>query len=76
MTKQKQPHPNELSHDFSEEYKQLTTLIASILHENEPNNVKIQIIKEEIEAGRYQINNQHIANKLMEYVPVVEEEMA
>ncbi len=39
--------------------------------------MKIQMIKEELSTGRYQINSHHIADKLLEFAPVLEEmEMA
>lgn len=66
---------NQENLEFTEQAKQIATLMASILHEAEPNNVKIQIIKEELNAGRYQINNQQIVKKLLEYAPVHEENL-
>ena len=39
----------------------------------EAEHVKIQMIKEEISTGRYQINSHHIADKLMEFIPINEE---
>ncbi|MDP3705888.1 MAG: flagellar biosynthesis anti-sigma factor FlgM [Legionellaceae bacterium] len=77
MTKQNINPSDSIEHvDFTDRSKQMATLMASILHESEPNHVKIQIIQEEIESGRYQINAQHIASKLLEFAPIQEEVMA
>lgn len=74
MNKQNMNQSELIDHlDFTDASKQIATLMASILHESVPNHVKIQIIKEEIKAGRYQINTNHIANKLLEFAPVCEE---
>lgn len=51
----------------------LIKLKAIIFDSPEAEHVKIQMIKEEVVAGRYQINSQHIAEKLMEFVPISEE---
>ena len=56
---------------------EMTKLKAIIFDTPEAELAKIQMIKDEIAAGRYQINSNHIANKLLEFVPIVEEvEMA
>ena len=71
MTKQNiNPSDSVELSDFTDTSKQIATLMASILHESEPNHVKIQITKEEIAAGRYPINASHIASKLLEFAPI------
>ena len=55
----------------------IAALKAIIFDMPAANQAKIEFIKEELSAGRYQINTTHIASKLLEYAPVREEtEMA
>ena len=51
----------------------IAALKANIFDTPEANLTKIELIKEELLAGRYQINSSHIASKLLEYAPVIEE---
>lgn len=50
----------------------IAALKAIIFDTAEANQAKIEFIKEELSAGRYQINTAHIASKLLEYAPVSE----
>ena len=52
---------------------EIAKLKAIIFDTPEAEHAKIQLIKEEISAGRYQINSCHMADKLLEFVPVIEE---
>lgn len=55
----------------------LADLKAIIFDTPDAEHAKIQLIKDELLNSRYQINSQHIADKLLEYAPVIEEvEMA
>ena len=58
---------------FEDTAKQMTALKAIIFDTPETNQTKIEFIKEELTAGRYEIHSQTIAAKLLEYAPVVEE---
>lgn len=56
---------------------QLAKLKALIFDTPEAEHMKLQLIKEELATSRYQINSNHIAEKLLEYAPIREEmEMA
>lgn len=56
---------------------QLARLKALIFDTPEAEHIKIQLIKDELENGRYEINANHIAAKLLEYARVNEDmEMA
>jgi len=61
--------------EFTDSSKQIATLIASILHETVPSDVRLQIIKEELDTGRYTINSAHIASKLLEFSSVHDDDM-
>ena len=52
---------------FDDTAKQMAELKAIIFDTPDTNQTKIQFIKEELSADRYQIHSNHIANKLMEY---------
>ena len=55
----------------------IAALKAIIFDTPEANQAKIEFIKEALSEGPYQINASHIASKLLEYAPVIEEaEMA
>ena len=63
--------------DFSVTTNHMAILNAVILDTPEANFAKIQLIKEELSAGRYVINANNIAAKLLAFAPVIEEvEMA
>ena len=47
----------------------LDALKAIIFNANTISQTKIQFIKEALETGRYEIRNDQIAAKLLEYVP-------
>lgn len=51
----------------------LIKLKAIVFDTPEAEKIKIQMIKDELSTGRYQINSQYIADKLMEFSPIVEE---
>ncbi len=52
---------------------QLNKLKSLIFDTPIAEHMKIQLIKEELSTGRYQINSNHIADKLLEFAPVLEE---
>ncbi len=54
------------------ELSEMAKLKAIIFDTPEAEHAKLQLIKEEISVGRYQINSKHIAEKLVEYAPEVE----
>lgn len=53
--------------NFTDSAKQLEALKALIFSAPEDNQKKIEFLKEEISAGRYEINSQRIAAKFIEY---------
>jgi flagellar biosynthesis anti-sigma factor FlgM len=53
--------------NFDDTAKQMAELKAIIFDTPDTNETKIQFIKEELSAGRYQIHSNRIATKLMEY---------
>ena len=59
--------------NFDDTAKQVAELKAIIFETPETNQTKIQFIKEELSAGRYQIHSEHIVAKLMEYTELTEE---
>lgn len=60
--------------NFDETSKQMAALKTLIFDSPETSQTKIQFIKEEIEAGRYEIHCNRIATKMLEFSPVVQEE--
>lgn len=58
--------------------EQVAALKALIFQTPETNHTKLQFIKEELAAGRYEIHSQHIASKLLEHAlpTMVELELA
>ena len=58
---------------FEDIAKQMAALKAIIFNTPETNHIKIQFIKEELSTGRYQIHSHHIAAKLLEFAPSMEE---
>lgn len=58
--------------DFSVTANHMAILNATILDTPEANNAKIQLIKEELLAGRYTINANNIATKLLAFAPATE----
>jgi flagellar biosynthesis anti-sigma factor FlgM len=54
--------------DFEDTVKQTAILKAIILNAAETNQTKIEFLKEELMAGRYQINSNRIAAKMVEQV--------
>ncbi len=72
---------NDLSIDFLEslcisDTKQLIALKELIFNAPNSNQAKIQFIKEEIAAGRYQTDSNLITAKLMEYNHTMQPEIA
>lgn len=59
--------------NFEDSAQQLEALKAHIFNTNESNQARIQFIKEELAAGRYEINSQRIATRLLEHAVIVEE---
>ncbi len=68
----KQPNA---STDFAAnlELGEMAKLKAIIFNTPEAEHAKLQLIKEELLTGRYQINSCHIASKLVEFAPVIED---
>ena len=58
--------------NFEDTAKQMDELKAMIFSTHETNQTKIQFIKEELSAGRYQIHAHHIAAKLLEHTQLIE----
>ena len=65
----------ELQNDmnFEDTAQQMADLKAAIFNSPESNQTKIEFIKEELAADRYEIHSHHIATKLMAYAPEMEE---
>lgn len=61
--------------NFEDTVKKTAVLKAIILNAAETNETKIEFLKEEIAAGRYQINNERIVEKLLEQQVEPVEEM-
>lgn len=61
------------STEFTDESKAMATLVATLLHQDEPNHIKLEIIKEALQTGQYQIHADHIAHQLLEFAPAFEE---
>lgn len=55
--------------------KLITPLITEILNRDELDNVKIDIIKEEIKNNTYSVNQDNIAHKILELALQSEEEL-
>lgn len=55
--------------------KLINPLINEILNKEEADNVKLEIIKEEIRNNSYKINSKNIAHKIQELSPILEEEV-
>lgn len=56
---------------------EMIKLHAMIFDAPESEHAKIQLIKEALSTGTYQVNSHHIADKLLEFAPIAEEiEMA
>ncbi len=53
--------------DTADEAEALASFMAMILHEDEPHNIQLDIVKEAIASGQYKINYQHVVNKLLEF---------
>ena len=59
--------------DFSDNANQMAKLKAIIFNTPESEQAKIQLIKDELLTGQYKINCNHIADKLQEFAPIIEE---
>lgn len=59
--------------NFDDTAKQLEALKAHIFNTSDSNETKIQFIREELAAGRYEIHSERIAAKLLEHALIVEE---
>ena len=59
--------------NFDDTAKQMAELKAMIFDTPDTNQTKIQFIKEELSADRYQIHSNHIAAKLMEYAETTDQ---
>lgn len=60
--------------DFSDISKHVEALKAAIFRVAEDRSTKIQFIKEELAAGRYQVQSEQIAERLLEYSHYIERE--
>lgn len=74
MTKKtKEPGSNFIdSLQLEETAQQLENLKTLIFNSTETNATKIEVIKEELSAGRYEIHSDRIAEKLLEFAPAIE----
>lgn len=61
-------HPTEQSEHVTETIDPITALTNMLFHVPLTDNTKIQFLKEELSAGRYQIKSQSLAEKLIEHV--------
>jgi flagellar biosynthesis anti-sigma factor FlgM len=59
--------------DFSDIAEQMATLKAAIFDTTDTNHSKIELIKEELATGRYQIHSKNIATKLLENIELPQE---
>ena len=59
--------------NFDETATQMAALKALIFDSPETSQAKIEFIKEELAAGRYEIHSSRIAAKLLEFMPMTEE---
>lgn len=57
---------------FTDESKDIAMLVASIIHQPETNNLKVDMIKEALQTKQYHVHAEQIANKLLEFVAVHE----
>lgn len=60
-------HPNFNSFDLSESGRQLAALKDLVFNTPDINHAHVQVVKEALEAERYQIRSHLIAEKLLEY---------
>lgn len=58
---------NTILNEAPDESQALAAFMAMILHEDEPHNIQLDIVKEAIATAQYKINFEHIANKLLEF---------
>ena len=58
---------------FNQHNNELIKLQTVLFDTPEAEQAKIQMIKEELLLGRYRINSYQIANKLLEFSPIMEE---
>ena len=56
--------------------KQLELIKASLLDVTQSHALKLQFIKDELDSGRYTIDSECIAHKLLEYTKIKIPEMA
>jgi negative regulator of flagellin synthesis FlgM len=59
--------------NFEDTAQQLEALKAHIFNASESNQAKLAFIKEELSAGRYEMNSERIALKLLEHTLATEE---
>lgn len=62
--------------NFEDTAKQMAELKSIIFDSPDTNQTKIQFIKEELSANRYEIHSNHIASKLLEYAELPLPELA
>ncbi len=61
-------YPTKQSEDVTEAINPITALTNMIFHVPLTDDTKIQFLKEELSAGRYQIRSQSLAEKFIEHV--------
>ena len=63
--------------NLDESMKQMAVLKEIIDNASDTDSAKIAFVKDELSAGRYQIQNYRIAARLLEHAPIIEQpEMA
>jgi len=65
--------PNDQSIDVAETTNPITTFTNMLFQIPLTNETKIQFLKEELSAGRYEVRSQSLAEKLMEHTYPLEE---
>lgn len=61
------------SPDFSDISHQMETLKKSLFNTPLTNEAKLELLKEELSSGRYEIQSQSVANKLLEHATSIEQ---
>ena len=66
-------YPIKQSVDVTESINPLTALTNMLFHAPLTDETKIQFLKEELSAGRYQVKSQSLADKLIEHIHSLEQ---
>ena len=61
------------SPDFSDVSHQMETLKKSLFNTSLTYEAKLELLKEELSSGRYEIQSQSLANKLLEHALSIEQ---